>query len=153
MSERRAVVKAFAEQYRQGSKKARSEVLPGFVTPTWYSAGRARRTQRLRHRWASEGRGRWCGCSIGIVGERPHLRDPSEDTASDEVGEGAGLGAGAAVGVCAGADLDQPIANIVAVARGDAGSQRLGDRDQPVVAIMGLGRGAVRFPLLTGSTH
>jgi Integrase core domain len=37
MSERRAVVKAFAQQYQRGSKKARSEVLDGFVTATGYS--------------------------------------------------------------------------------------------------------------------
>lgn len=37
MSERRAVVKAFAEQYQQGSKKARSEILHRFVRATGYS--------------------------------------------------------------------------------------------------------------------
>jgi hypothetical protein len=37
MSERRAVVKAFAEQYQQGSKKVRSEVLQRFVVATGYS--------------------------------------------------------------------------------------------------------------------
>lgn len=37
MSERRVVVKAFAEQYRKGSKKARSELLSRFVAATGYN--------------------------------------------------------------------------------------------------------------------